>query len=403
MTAVASPTSPTLSQLSRAPSYDVGARPPAYAGAHDSQRRSGPRETVVRRNDIVTVVLQDVEVDPRSGRPIYGRGATIRGEIGLATTNDVTSVVARLDGRVKIRLGDLTSQQLSFVDVPVSLGVGSSVLGFTLDIPETFTDRDDGLSYPLVPSLDIQDKQGAYLDELRVRVAYRLVVTVGRGSLHLQKSVEIDINYEPRSPQVWQMPGPAARPNFAETKELPLGWQSIAAQVKAAPPSTIAPVDCTLFVPSAETFSIRDKTPFTLVLQGPSGSVRELFVPTVPPKLRKKEKTETFPPPTIRVFVKRQVACSLQSITLSHSFDIGEGALRMGSPGYTSPGDARVLYEGEIQCPDYVKYAAFATNKIIVTVSLANHFLWEIVLTMRRTSLCFLLRRTILTSPSLPH
>ncbi|VDB91838.1 unnamed protein product [Peniophora sp. CBMAI 1063] len=377
MTAVASPTSPAVSQLSRAPSYDVGAHPPAYAGAHHSHSQPAPRETFVRKNDIVTVVLQDVEVNARTGRPTYGRGATIRGEVGLATTNDVESVVVRLEGRMKIRLGDLTSTHHTFVDVPVSLGVASSVLPFTLTIPETFTDRDDSQDYPLVPSLDIHDRHGAYQDELRVRVAYRLVVAASRSNLHIQKSVEVDLNYEPRSPQVWQMPAPAARPNFAETKEVPMGWQSISTQVKAAPPSTIAAIDCTLFVPSAETFSIRDKTPFTLLLQGPSGSMRELFVPTVPPKLRKKEKSDNFPPPTIRVFIKRQIVCSLQSITLAHSFEIGEGTLRMGTPGQANSGEARVLYEGEIQCPDYVRYAAFATNKITVTdylvLSVAPH------------------------------
>ncbi|KZV73655.1 hypothetical protein PENSPDRAFT_602475 [Peniophora sp. CONT] len=376
--ATASPTSPAVSQLSRAPSYDVGAHPPAYGGAHHPQpTESRPRETFVRKNDIVTVVLQDVQVDARSARPTYGRGDTIRGEVGLATTNDVSSVVARLEGRMKIRLGDLTSTHHTFVDVPVSLGAASSVLPFTLTIPETFTDRDDGLSYPLVPSLDIQDRAEAYQDELRVRVAYRLIVSVGRGNLHLQKSVEVDLNYEPRSPQNWQMPAPAARPNFAETKEIPLGWQTIATQVKAAPPSTIETIDCTLYAPSSETFSIRDKTPFTLLLQGPSASMRELFVPTVPPKLRKKEKSEHFPPPTIRISVKRQVVCSLQSITLAHSFIIGEGSLRMGTPGYANPGEARVLYEGEIECPDSVKYAAFATNKITVSdflvLSVAPH------------------------------
>lgn len=371
--AVAGPqASPALSELSRVPSYFEHPQPPSYFtdGLAHGPPVNRPTETVVRRNDIITIALKDVPVEATSGRPIFDRGGNLHGEISLSSIQDISSLVVRLEGRVKIRIAELTSTHYTFLDVPVTLRPAENILPFSITVPETFADRDSGEAHPLPPCVDLRDKTEDQ-DELRVRLSYRLVATVNRTALHLSKTVEIELAYWAPSPQNWQMPARAGL-NLTDSKEVPLGWNRADVDIPAAPPSTIDPVQCNLFYPSAQTFGLQNVVPFSITMRAPSQSMRELFVPTVPKQLRKKEKSEHFPPPTLRVFIKRQIVCSIQAITIAHSFTIGESSMRMGAPSYTNFGDALVAYEGEVRFNDNVKYGSFSAGKISISVSVGE-------------------------------
>lgn len=120
-----------------------------------------------------------------------------------------------------------------------------------------------------------------------------------------------------------------------------------------------------LFIPAVQTFALADTIPFYLQLIGPSQSLQAFMYPTIPAhtKLKRSKSlvSEGGAPPTIRVYLQRQVTIVIKGNQSTRKFSIGEGNLRPLPPSASPPpilrsqplenGLSTLDYEGEV-CPN---------------------------------------------------
>jgi hypothetical protein len=121
-----------------------------------------------------------------------------------------------------------------------------------------------------------------------------------------------------------------------------------------------------LFIPAVQTFALSDTIPFYLQLIGSSKSLQAFLYPTMPAHTKLKRSTsmiaESAAPPTVRVYLQRQVIVVLKGNQSTRKFSIGEGILRSLPPSASPPppmlrsqplehGLSTLDYEGEV-CPN---------------------------------------------------
>jgi len=150
------------------------------------------------------------------------------------------------------------------------------------------------------------------------------------------------------------------------------------------PPSrkgTVPDFDHQLFIPVVQTFALADKIPFYLQLIAPSKSLQAFLYPTIPAHMKLKRSktiaTETTAPPTVRVYLLRQIVMAVRGQLSMRQFSIGEGNLRSLPPGASLPSTLRseqplgdgmgtLDYEGEVQPNPDITVGQFGMSRMQV-------------------------------------
>jgi len=158
-----------------------------------------------------------------------------------------------------------------------------------------------------------------------------------------------------------------------------------------------------LFIPAVQTFALSDTIPFYLQLIAPSKSLQAFLYPIIPAHARLKRSksiaTEITTPPTVRVYLLRQVIMAVKGQMATRQFSIGEGHLRSLPPGASLPpplrsqlsddGLSTLDYEGEVHPNSDVMVGQFGMIRLQIRVSLLGRCMpWVSI------ALTFVLRRT---------
>ncbi len=189
-------------------------------------------------------------------------------------------------------------------------------------------------------------------------------------------------------------------PFLSSVKSLPEEWFQITTTISAKSNSNIEPIDChvspsqsivpdllsshrfQLFIPVVQTFALSDAIPFYLQLIAPSKSLQAFMYPTIPThtKLKRSKSiaAESTAPPTVRVYLQRQVTVVLKGNQSTRRFSIGEGELRCLPPSVLLPsilrsqplehGLSTLDYEGEVHANPDVTVGQFGMSRLQVRV-----------------------------------
>jgi hypothetical protein len=137
-----------------------------------------------------------------------------------------------------------------------------------------------------------------------------------------------------------------------------------------------------LFIPAVQTYALNDTIPFYLQLIAPSKSLQTFLYPTIPihTKLKRSKSivVESTAPPTVRVYLQRQVTIVLKGHQFSRKFTIGEGTLRSLPPSASPPsilhpqslgdGLSTLDYEGEVRPNLGITVGQFGMSRLQVRV-----------------------------------
>jgi hypothetical protein len=137
-----------------------------------------------------------------------------------------------------------------------------------------------------------------------------------------------------------------------------------------------------LFIPVVQTFAMSDTIPFYLQLIAPSKSLQAFLYPTIPTHTKLKRSrsivAESSAPPTVRVYLQRQVTIVLRGNQLSRKFSVGEGNLRSLPPSAAPPsilrsqplghGLSTLDYEGEVNPNPDITTGQFGMSRLQVRV-----------------------------------
>ncbi|VDB91835.1 unnamed protein product [Peniophora sp. CBMAI 1063] len=368
--------------MSLAPSYSSAPRPDERRlgiAVQTADTPTGSFGTLVLSGNGISIALKNQQEDIR--RAPYGRNAAVAGEVSLSTTQGVTSVEVHLEGKITFVLGaalipdlQLFQQRSTLWAVGTEIGVCPSVLPFDFILPENFVDEESGTSYPLPPSYDPLG-ESISLKDMHIRCVYRLSVSVGRSRWLPKKSMNVDIDYAPRTvPPRGLMDTPF--PFFDTIKSAPEEWYQTSAVLHAKSGNGSQHVHCDFFIPSVRIFARRDMIPLFLQLRGSSASMMALYSPGVLAEqglarrlLRMADTASTAP--HITISVKRQVVLRSGGTDIARSYVIGTGSMRSVPPGYVPPDVTADLltvdYEGEIQLASGVTVGGFDVGRVRVS------------------------------------
>ncbi|KAF8271979.1 hypothetical protein EI94DRAFT_1770120 [Lactarius quietus] len=344
--------------------------------------RRTPTGVFNRSNNLITIALRDQEVN--AALPSYGRSSTVWGDIALSCTQGVQSVSIKVEGRLRLADPHGASVNTSFVNMlyPVGRvdpnGVCPSMFPFEFVLPEVFTDN--GQRRALPPTYNLRSE----LSGIHAQCNYVLKVIVKRkarklGLWKLNKKLTIPFTYRSqcRPPQPI-LPSPF--PFLSTIKSLPEEWFQVTSTMAVKLHSDIQPIDCHLFFPVVQTFALTDTIPFYLQLIAPPKSLQAFLYPTIPNhaklKRSKSNAIEAASPPTVRVYLMRQVTVILKGIHSIRKSTIGEGTLRSLPPGApmapllrSQPLDVGLStldYEGEVRADSDITVGQFALSRLQV-------------------------------------
>ncbi|KAN0123524.1 hypothetical protein V8E52_002856 [Russula decolorans] len=379
---------PTYTPSAAVPTYSVIPRPSErILAATACPRRRTPTGVFLRTNNLVTLALR--EQDPNASMPSYGRQGVISGDIALSYTQGVQSVYLKLEGRLHLASPDGRAANPTFFSVSYDVWRRSdedgrslcpSMFPFKTVLPEGFTDN--GQARALPPTYD-NPLSGATTD-IRARCQYSLSVVVERRGRKLAlwkppKKLMVAFSYQPRT----RPPQPVLSspfPFLSTVKSLPEEWFQITSTISAKSIPNIEPIDCHLFVPAVQTFSLSDTIPFYLQLIAPPKSLQAFLYPIIPAHTKLKRSKSTVPesaaPPTVRVYLQRQVTIAIKGNQSTRKFSIGEGDLRSLPPSATPPpilrsqplghGLSTLDYEGEVRPNSDITVGQFGMSRLQV-------------------------------------
>lgn len=374
---------PTYSPSAAVPTYSESPGPSerTLAVSARSWRRT-PTGTWIRKNNLITVALRDQ--DENALLPSFSRGSTVWGDIALGCTLGVQSISIKVEGRLQLADPHGASVNTSFVNMlyPVwradSSGACPTMFPFEFVLPELITDN--GQRRALPPTYNLRSE----LSGLRAQCNYVIKVIVTRKGCKLglwkpKKKLTIPFThrFQCRPPQPI-LPSPF--PFLSTIKSLPEEWFQITSTMAVKSHSDILPIDCHLFIPVVQTFALTDTIPFYLQLIAPPKSLQAFLYPTIPShaklKRSKSNAAEAASPPTVRVYLMRQVTVILKGIHSIRKSTIGEGTLRSLPPGAPMApllrsqslgvGLSTLDYEGEVRANSDVTVGQFVMNRLQV-------------------------------------
>ncbi|KDR75755.1 hypothetical protein GALMADRAFT_68348 [Galerina marginata CBS 339.88] len=361
---------------------------------------STPHGTFTRTWPQATLILKDQDEGVRL--PTYGRHGRVIGELGLKNTDKIVRVTVKLHGQMSLSVADSGSTGATLISETQVLwkhhptdspheGAAEqrcpSILPIYIQFPHSY--EAEGKHWRLPPSFEATFLG---IPALFVRCMYTLSVTITRTrSYHLaswstNKTYVTMVNFRPRT-----------RPNrpivlldsvFASIKPVPEEWLQIVANMNARPSSDLKPIECHLFIPSIQAFSLTDAIPFHLQLCSSLKSLRELLPPTsmhllLPGSPGYQKPTDPrILPYAIRLSIARQVVVEVNGRRRFRTFTIGVGKMKPVPPvvhnasagtwkeydnaSGEAGGDVCLDWQGEVKTWPEVSSGGFSTSNLIV-------------------------------------
>ncbi|KAH8813926.1 hypothetical protein DL96DRAFT_1716220 [Flagelloscypha sp. PMI_526] len=243
-----------------------------------------PRGTYTEQKKDVVLTLFDQRPNTKGGpAPVYGRGSTVRGEVGIiGKTEKVEKVLLKLEGFVKLDVYDgfgSKEEVLGWEKVLFSRDTARPPVACPPKTDFQFTlPTEHESERPLPPTYETPCKG---ISDLYAKVYYRLVVSVHSrkilGKADSVKILTIDIDYYPRT-------SPPLQPiRTYENFDAAEGWQPHSRLLVIKQPSPnqeLRPVTIEFYVPSVRTFGITDSIPFHITLTGSSPAIDEFLPPS---------------------------------------------------------------------------------------------------------------------------
>ncbi|KAJ2917041.1 hypothetical protein MD484_g3397, partial [Candolleomyces efflorescens] len=377
------------------PSYSPSVPAPLYScePACDEQRlqltpstsagHRTPTGTFIKRSGKATVLLGDQEEGAES--PSYGRHGDINGTLLLDESETVTEVELKIEGKLDTTISEgggksttlikqrhvLWSKQPSAPNAPPP-----TQLAFSFSLPGTF--RDGAENKPLPPSYHVfcHGTPSLFLKTTySIRIAITRVVHQKLGLWTKTKHILIPFNYVPRSRAHRPiLPRPCF---FSSVKTSPEEWYQAESTIKPRGSPSQSPLNCHLFIPAGRVYGLKDTIPFHLQISGRISTLRELFSSTELTRVSSAEShltsTSSLPsfnhtPPTIRVFLMRQVTVEIRGQKSWRNIVAGEGTLSSVPPSmssrYSPTSDIcreseNLDWEGELRVNEEVDCAGF--------------------------------------------
>ncbi|KAF7974141.1 hypothetical protein HWV62_13373 [Athelia sp. TMB] len=272
--------------------------------------RALPTGTFKRANEHIALTLHA----QRDGAPApsYGRLALVRGDVEPSCLFDVESVSVKLKGHLDITLGGTREASTRFFSVKRMLWSApesmffpaprcASRLAFEVNIPATFRGR-NRQEAPMPPSCAVafaDSSEGACAVTCRYTLTVSVEKTPRLGMFRRKKrcvlcesshgaaelefaSYTVDVQYNPQS----LPPRPVIPPYLPlspTAASVPEGWQESVAVVQTRHSAGIQPIQCHLYIPSADGYGVSSPVPFHVRLAGPAASLRALCSGTESP------------------------------------------------------------------------------------------------------------------------
>ncbi|KAI0270001.1 hypothetical protein BC834DRAFT_864446 [Gloeopeniophorella convolvens] len=373
---------PKYSPSAAVPSYSLAPGPSERILAATARtRRPVPTGVFTRNNSLIAIALRGQEGE--SAQPSYGRNGMICGDIGLTCTQGVQAISLKLEGRLHMAHSDGASIDFTFLSASSVAWKADSntacptMFPFEMVLPESF--MDNGSRRALPPSYSTAH---AGMSDIFVQCSYSMTVCVARkgGKLtpwkQTTKKLAVPFTYRPRL----RPPQPILSspfPFLSTIKTLPEEWFQVTSTMSAKCNSGLQPIDCHLFVPVVQTFSLKDTIPFYLQLIAPLKSLHAFMHPTTSAQTKlkrsKSHAADSAAPPTVRVYLMRQVTAVVRGQHSTRMCSIGEGTLRPVPPGVSpSPlrsqsldeGFSTLDYEGEVRANADVTVGQFGISRL---------------------------------------
>ncbi|KAK7019883.1 hypothetical protein R3P38DRAFT_1226573 [Favolaschia claudopus] len=282
-----------------------------------------------------TLVLLDQEENAE--HPRIEEGSSIRGVVILENTENVLSVVLKVDGLLEtlpfpasymtVPLVSITNELYRHDSQPTAC---PSSLSFSHPFPSQFHYQQEIHSLP--PTFHV-----AFNSLHFIKCAYQITVTVvsalHRRASFLTKSNQVcfEFTYRPRSRPSQPL---LLNPSLVETvKSCPEEWVQCSQIVSISS----LPVWCDLFLPSILVFCVEDPIPFHLQLSVPDGR-QQLFRPNAHP--------------LVKVHLLRKLEMNVGDRQAHRDIVLGEATLQRVPLGRDEDTQVVLGWEGEARCRD---------------------------------------------------
>ncbi|KZT28393.1 hypothetical protein NEOLEDRAFT_1154611 [Neolentinus lepideus HHB14362 ss-1] len=388
--------SSSYSSVAPPPSYYPSSEAPTYSSEPSSSEQrldfSGRRGRAIptgrqfKRSHRITLILENQEEDALI--PTYGRAATISGEVQVKRREDakVLSVAIKLDCKLSLTVAEgfhtsfyLMSECFILWENDRSC-TRSCPYVFSFDVPLPTQGRIGESTPPLSlpPSYDVafDGVPGLYAKSVYT-ITVMLTESRPLGFLKRKRHLVTPFNYYPRS-RPHRPILPHSIPFHSTLKIAPEEWSQVISQMESRTNSGIAPLDCHLFIPSVQIYSLSDTIPFYVQLRGPPPTLRAFLQPAPPPLPSTPfdfpslpslipAKSDPTQMPTVRVFLYRQVTVAVRGQKAWRTAVLGEGKLRR-VVRYEEDGQSQCSldWDGEVRCKEDVAVGGFRVGPLVV-------------------------------------
>ncbi|KIM85065.1 hypothetical protein PILCRDRAFT_6051 [Piloderma croceum F 1598] len=352
-----------------------------------------PTGTYVKSNDIFTLTLDEQVYG--AVLPTYGRNGLIKGTVSLHDCAEVTTlnvkashgdipfpklqvlnISSQLDGILNVAIADgrvakttfLTAKHIIWSNELSLNEMCPSSLPFECALPSMYQER--GRVFPLPPSYEILSPGDP---KVAISCDYTLTVEALKAQIFplikRRKSFSIRISYQPRTRPV--LPILPSHITFLSTiKTSPKEWYRITSTMQPRHGSGVEPIQCNLYIPSAQIYAISDVIGFHVQLRASPSSLWSL---RRPPNSSEYNPLRQQGKPIARVFIMRQIIATVYGHKARRYLVIGEGNLRPLppiEPDATSVKDGleSLDWEGDVRCDESVTGGALNVGDLSMKV-----------------------------------
>jgi len=265
------------------------------------------------------------------------------------------------------RITFITAKRTIWTNDPSLNGMYPSILPFEWAFPSMYQER--GKAFPLPPSYEVVSP-----GDPKVAVSCNYILTVEAVKtqvfplLKRRKSLSVKISYYPRTRPARPIL-PSHLTFLSTVKTSPEEWYQVTSTMPARHGSGIKPIECNLYIPSAQIYAVSDVIPFHVQLCASVSSLRSLHRPSEPENSSRKNSFRLQERPIVRVFLMRQVVATAYGHKARRNLVIGEGELRplppleIDAPSVKDGLDS-LDWEGEVRCDESVTVGAFNVGEL---------------------------------------
>ncbi|KAJ7069524.1 hypothetical protein C8F01DRAFT_1363695 [Mycena amicta] len=331
----------------------AGIRIPSYTPQPSLGEESLSRSTLGRvppagefttTNGSITLTLKHQL--PHATVATYAPTELVTGSIQIQAPKSVTEVILKVTGRMDLaaalggRRRDIVKESYTVWHNNLRFMCPPSI-PFSFIFPSTFTDEESGACCPLPPTMLVKPPERPFI---YAKCSYAISVLVST-ALHPkfslwrgEKILDVAVNVRPiASPSRPILPDP----NLLTTvKSTPEEWHQVLCTLGSQ--LRHRGVDCSLFIPSSQTYALDDTIPFHLQVTGPAAMLRGLVTtPTPTPRATSPTPTtsesshsrskspvaSSSPSRPVRVYLLRKINLVIRGDRMHRSITLGEGLL----------------------------------------------------------------------------